>query len=344
LGVLSASFLAGAGVFQVPAGVASARWSPKKTSQLGMLLLSIGGVGEGISSDFSTLLISRFLLGVGAALFFAPAIGLLTPLFRPEEEGLVLGLYNSCFNIGGALGLFAWVFVIDALNWHLALVLGGVLGLVSVIIGQFVIPQDTKPVTRHRSLGVAFANRNVWIIAFGVLGVWGAIFTSSQFLELYLRTSLSFQETLAGLAASLIMLASIFGGPIGGYLSDRWRQRKGFILIPGILTSIGVALFGASPGIGLWVLIPAVGFLDAMVFSTMYASVSQYPDIGHDYAPLGISIINSVQILGSFAVTVGFTLFLSGYGFSASWYFLGTLAAALMLIVLLLKEPFKANS
>src|SRR3990172_1600613 len=91
LGVLTSSFLLGAGIFQVPAGVLSARWGPKNTSQLGMLLLSLSGIGEGISPNFTALLLSRFLLGVGAALFFSPAIGVLTPLFKEEEEGFVLG-------------------------------------------------------------------------------------------------------------------------------------------------------------------------------------------------------------------------------------------------------------
>ncbi|HEX9430756.1 MAG TPA: MFS transporter, partial [Candidatus Bathyarchaeia archaeon] len=112
LGILTASFLAGAGIFQIPAGIASASWGPKNTSQLGMLLLSLSGIGEGLSPNFPVLIVFRFLLGVGAALFFAPAIGILTPLFKTEEEGLVLGLYNSCFNIGGGLGLFVWVIVI----------------------------------------------------------------------------------------------------------------------------------------------------------------------------------------------------------------------------------------
>src|SRR6266705_2302378 len=103
LGILTASFLVGAGIFQIPAGIASSRWGPKNTSQLGMLVLSLSGVGEGFSPNFPVFIVSRFLLGVGAALFFAPAIGILTPLFKPEEEGLVLGLYNSCFNIGGGL-------------------------------------------------------------------------------------------------------------------------------------------------------------------------------------------------------------------------------------------------
>ncbi len=344
LGILTASFLVGAGVFQIPAGIASARWGPKNTSQLGMLVLSLSGIGEGLSPNFPVLLVSRFLLGVGAALFFAPAIGILTPLFKPEEEGLVLGLYNSCFNIGGGLGLFVWVIVIEAINWHLGLILGGVLGLVSVGIGQIVIPRDGTMRKERRSMRRAFENRNIWIIGFGVLGIWGGIFTASQFLEYYLRTSLSFRADIAGLLASLIMFASIFGGPIGGYLSDRLRQRKIFILVPGLLTAIGIALFGASPAYGLWFLIPAVGFLDAMVFSTMYASVSQYPEVGHEYAPLGISIINSVQILGSFGVTIGFTLFAAANGYPAGWLFMGGLALAMMLLIFFLQEPFKANS
>ncbi len=343
LGILTASFLAGAGIFQIPAGIASARWGPKNTSQLGMFLLSASGVGEGLSPNFPTLLVTRFLLGVGAALFFAPAIGILTPLFKPEEEGLVLGLYNSCFNIGGGLGLFVWAIIIDALNWHVGMILGGVLGLISVAIGQIVIPSDSTTRKERKSMRRAFQSRNIWIIAFGVLGLWGGIFTSSQFLEGYLNAALLFPAEIAGLLASLIMFASIFGGPVGGYLSDRFRQRKIFILVPGLLASIGIALFGASPASGLWFLIPAVGFLDAIVFATMYASVSQYPEVGHEYAPLGISIINSVQILGSFGVTIGFTLFAAAYGFPVGWFFLGGFAVALMLLILLLREPFKAS-
>jgi MFS family permease len=344
LGILTASFLVGAGVFQIPAGIASSRWGPKNTSQLGMLVLSLSGIGEGLSPNFPVLIVARFLVGVGAALFFAPAIGILTPLFKPEEEGVVLGLYNSCFNIGGGLGLFVWAVIIDAVNWHVGLILGGMLGLISVVIGQVVIPRDGTLEKARKPMQRAFESRNVWIIAFGVLGLWGGIFTSSQFLEGYLNTTLLFPAEIAGLLASLIMFASIFGGPVGGYLSDKLRQRKIFILVPGLLTSIGIALFGAAPADGLWLLIPAVGFLDAMVFSTMYASVSQYPEVGHEYAPLGISIINSVQILGSFGVTIGFTLFAAAYGFSAGWFFMGGLALALMLLILLLQEPFKANS
>jgi MFS family permease len=350
-GLLTSSFLLGAGIFQIPAGLLSARWGPKNTSQLGMLILSAGGIGEGLSPNFPALLVSRFLLGLGAALFFAPAIGILTPLFREEEEGFVLGLYNSCFNIGGALGLFGWVLVTDILGWRGGLILGGLLGIGSVLVSQIVIPRD-KVVARgeRRSARPVFRSRNIWLIAFGVLGLWGAIFSASHFLEAYAKDAFQIDPVLSGFMASLIMFASIFGGPVGGRLSDRFKRRKAFIFVPGVVVSFGLIFFGLSQPIELWLLIPIVGFFDSIVFSTMYASASQYPDVGHDYAPLGISIINSVQILGSYPIPIIFTLLVSSYpgnygaGYAAGWFFMGGLSLALMMLVLFIQEPFKANS
>jgi len=349
LGVLTSSFLLGAGIFQVPAGIMAARWGPKNTAQLGMLILSLSAIGEGLSLNFPMIVASRFLLGLGAALFFAPAIGVLTPLFKEEEEGLVIGLYNGAFNIGGGLGLFAWALVIQALDWRAGLVLGGVIGLIVTAIGQVVVPKDIVLPERRGAMRMAMKSRNVWLIAVGVIGLWGGIFTTSQFLHSYLETVFLIPTALAGLMASFIMFSSIIGGPVGGHLSDRFRQRKVFILVPGLGASIGLAVIGLSQPDGLWFnslwfLIPVIGFLDAMVFTTMYASARQYPEVGRQYAPLAISIMNSVHILGSFGIPIAFTLLVKAYDYSAGWFFLGGLAVSLMLLIFWLEEPFKANS
>src|SRR5438128_10203518 len=112
-----------------------------------------------------------------------------------------------------------------------------------------------------------------------------------------------------------------------------------------MLGSLGIILFGVSKPLELWFLIPLVGFLDAIVFSTMYASASQYPEVGHEYAPLGISIINSVQILGSFFVPIGFTFFASAYNnFSAGWFFMGGFAVVMLRLIFLLQDPFQQSS
>lgn len=340
IGLLTSSFLLGAGIFQIPAGILSARWGPKNTSQLGMLILSLSGIGEGLSPNFPTLFLSRFLLGLGAALFFAPAIGVLTPLFKREEEGFVLGLYNSMFNVGGGLGLFAWAVLIQAWSWRIGLVLGGLVGLVLVAVGQYALPKDKVVHQVRGSMRLALRSRNIRLISFGIIGVWGGIFTTSQLLPTFLKDVYKVPTDQGGLIASLIMFAAIVGGPVGGRLSDRMRQRKNFMLLPGIGVALGLALVGVTQPAQLWFLIPTIGFLDAMVFSTEYASASQYPEIGPEHATQAISVMNSVQILGGFALPIGFVLL----GNSLGWYFLGGITAAFLVLIFWLEEPFKAQS
>jgi len=242
--------------------------------------------------------------------------------------------------VGGALGLFAWALVIASSNWRVGLVLGGALGLVLVAIGQLVLPRDKVTYRSPGSMRLAFRNRNIWLIALGVIGVWGGIFTTSQLLPTFLDEVHRIPVEQAGLIAALIMIAAIFGGPIGGRVSDRFRRRKIFIIGPGYATAIGIALIGVANSDQLWLVVSAVGFMDAIVFSTMYASASQYPEIGHQYAPLAISVMNSAHILGSFGIPIAFTFL----GFSTGWFFLGGLAAAFLVMLFWLQEPFKANT
>jgi MFS family permease len=346
LALITSSFLIGAGLFQVPAGFIAAHWGNKNTSQLGMLVLSISAIAEGLSPSFPYLFLSRLMLGVGASLFFSPAIGVLTPLFREQEEGFVIGLYNGAFSVGGGIGLWVWAFIMNApgFGWRIGLVLGGLLGLLFFAIGEVVVPRDKGSRPAFNSIRPVLRSRNIWVIAFGVLGLWGGIFTAAQFLPKFLHDVRGVPLSAAGLLSSLLLFASIVGGPLGGFLSDRLRRRREFILVPGVIASLLLGFIGIVPVDGLWFLIPTIGFLYAMVFSTMYASASQYPEVGHRYAPLGISVMNSVHILGAVAIPIGYALTVRYSGADlAGWIFISSLALVLMMIVTTLQEPFRGK-
>jgi len=346
LAVITSSFLLGAGLFQVPAGFVAAHWGNKNTSQLGMLTLSISAIAEGLSPSFPYLFLSRLMLGIGASLFFSPAIGVLTPLFREREEGLVIGLYNGAFSVGGGIGLWVWALIMNApgFGWRIGLVLGGFLGLLFFVAGKVVVPKDIGSRPTFNSIRPVLRSRNIWVIAFGVLGLWGGTFTAAQFLPKFLHDVRGIPLDTAGLLSSLLLFASMAGGPLGGFLSDRLRRRKEFILVPGVIASALLGFIGIVPVDGLWFLISTIGFLYAMVFSTMYASASQYPEVGHRYAPLGISVMNSVHILGAVAIPIGYALAVKYSGADlAGWFFISTLALVLMMIVTTLQEPFGAK-
>ncbi len=343
IAIITDSFLIGAGLFQVPAGFIAAHWGNKNTSQLGMLILSFSAIAEGLSPTFPYLFISRLMLGVGAALFFSPAIGVLTPLFREREEGFVIGLYNAAFSVGGGIGIwiFGYLMNLQGFGWRSGLLLGGLLGLAFTGVAQLIVPRDTLSKPEFTSIKQVLRSRNIWIIAIGVLGLWGGTFTAAQLLPTYLHNIRGIESGTADLISSLLLFSSIIGGPLGGFFSDRLHRRKEFILIPGIAASILIGLIGIVPVWGLWFLVPTIGLLYAMVFSTMYASARQYPEVGRRYAPLGISLMNSVHILGAVVIPIGYVLAVASSGAStAGWLFVSALAFALMTMVSTLREPF----
>ena len=77
LGALVTAFYIGLAVFQVLGGYLSSVIGDKTTSLIGLLFVSVFAITSGISVNFPELLISRFLAGMSAALFFSPALSLL---------------------------------------------------------------------------------------------------------------------------------------------------------------------------------------------------------------------------------------------------------------------------
>ncbi|HEY3524674.1 MAG TPA: MFS transporter, partial [Nitrososphaeraceae archaeon] len=74
LGLVTASFIIGVGVFQVPAGILAAKYGASKTAVFGILIASFCALLTGISNDILQIAILRFVVGLGMACFFGPSV------------------------------------------------------------------------------------------------------------------------------------------------------------------------------------------------------------------------------------------------------------------------------
>src|ERR671920_926469 len=61
LGIITASFLVGIGLFQVPAGILAAKYDPKKIALSGIMMLSIASLLSGLVTELFQMAILRFL-------------------------------------------------------------------------------------------------------------------------------------------------------------------------------------------------------------------------------------------------------------------------------------------
>ncbi len=342
LGILTSAFIVGVGIFQVPAGGLASRWGAKRTALLGLAVMAVSDILSGAAPSFLLLLMSRFLVGLGAALFFAPAIGIITPLFEPERRGLVIGLYNGAFGVGAGIGLFGWAILEVSLGWRLSLAITGVVTAILAVenlavmgAGKASTNSVTHPVRR------VLRSRHLWLWGIGLLGFWGALYAAGSFLQPFATTTYMLPSWEAGLLAASINFAAVAGGPIGGGLSDAMKSRRNFMILPAAVFGVGMMLIGSTPSSILWVLAVFLGFVDGFVFASLYASPSQLPEVGADYASVAIGLINSIQILGSFWIPFVFTLVAEAWGYVPGWIFLGGITLVFLPLVALTKEPFK---
>jgi MFS family permease len=300
LGLIAFSFLLGAMIFQIPAGILAAKIGNKNTPVLGMLILSLASIFSGMSWDFISLLIFRFILGIGAALFFSPAVHTLRLIFEKKRQGFIIGLYNAAFSIGAGIALLTWSFVASFTNWRIALIIGGILGLILTFENHVTIPNYRN--NNRVNFSTALKNKTIIYLGIATSGFWGLNYALTQFIDSYLIAYKGMNENIAGMASSITLFGAIIGNIAIGEATDRIGKRKQVLLLSLILIAIVTFLTPFIDEITLWLYVSAQGFLSGAIFALIYAITMDEINIDETLKPLAASMINAFNIgIGSLA-------------------------------------------
>ncbi|MCI4372881.1 MAG: MFS transporter [Thermoplasmata archaeon] len=339
-GLLIASFLVGAGLFQVPAGLLARRYGSRAVSLAGTALLAIGGVGSAFAPDFAALLALRLLSGIGAGLFFSPAIGLVASLYPEGRRGVPVGTFSSAFSAGAALGLLGSSALVPLLGWRWGVAVGGLALAVITLAAYVAIPRNAGgPVRTPPPAGIpaALRYRGTWAVGLAFIGVEGASFATGQFIVPYGETVLGWAALLAGGVGMMFVLPSVVGGPVGGSIAERHsNHRTQFI----VATLVGAWVLLALPFVG-WVGAIAIGtafsFGYGVIYAVMYVLPHYWRSVPSAEIPLAIGLFNSIQLAGGAVVSAAFGWVVAERGYSVGWAFLS--AAMVVFLVALLALP-----
>jgi len=336
-GLLLAVFLVAAGGMQVPAGLLSRRYGARTLSLAGAGLLGAAGLACAIAPSFEVLLALRAAAGVGAALFFSPAIGFVSSLYPEGSRGLPLGSFTTAFSAGAALGVFGSALLVSASSWPVVFLVGGVGLLVVTALGVLLIPASAgapslAPPTPESRQAVRDVLRSpaLWGIGVAFIGIEGATFATGQFLLPFGLVVRGWSPALAGAVEAMFLLPSVAGGPVGGPLAERSVHRRTQLLMGGTLAGVAVAFLpwagaGAALAIGI-----TFAFCYGFVYSVMYVLPHYLPGLSAPEVPLAIGLFNSVQLAGGGLVALAFGLIVGAAGYSVAWVALGILVVAML--------------
>ncbi len=340
-GLLVGIFLVGAGLFQVPAGLLARRFGPRQVALAGAGLLGVASAASAFAPSFDLLLTGRFVAGVGAALFFSPAIGLVAGLYPPGRRGLPVGAFSSAFSAGAALGVFLPALFIPEIGWRASLLYGGV-ALAALTVAAFALvpaaagraPAVASPPAPGLPRALRF--RGAWAIGLAFVGLEGASFATGQFIVPFGETVRGWVAAVAGAVGLLFILPSVVGGPIGGIVAERRPDHRTQMVV---VTVAGAAVLVALPVAGPLVaaLLGAVfSFTYGFLYAVMYVIPHFWPEVPSDEVPLAIGLFNSIQLAGGALVSFLFGLLVARWTYGPSWVALAAIDVAFLVFLVAL--------
>lgn len=336
LGILSASFLVGVGLFQVPAGIIAAKYGSRKIAIYGIMIASTAALVTGLASSTSQVFLLRFIIGIGMACFFGPSVILISKYLGKESEGLGIGLLNSAHALGGIIGLFGWVILAEHIGWRASLILSGGLGISTAIILKSTLLRSVDEISNGFKIKVShvFAtlfNKSLIILGITLLGFQAGSSMILTFSVFYFVDHLKINSIDAGLIASLSLIVALASSPFFGRLYDKVRNARKLLLISGIISALGLVGFATDSLYAITASIIITGFFLSAGFVIIYANAKEINKVQPQYQTLAVSFVNGVSLFGVFWVPVFFSRIVSNSGYEIAW-----LLSAMVIILLVL--------
>ena len=336
LGIISASFLFAVGLFQVPAGIMTAKFGPRKIAIYGIMIASSAALVTGLASDTTQIIVLRFIIGMGMACFFGPSVILVSKYLGKESEGLGIGLLNSAHALGGIVGLFGWVVLAEFVGWRATLILSGGLGISTAIMLGSTLLRDVDEIKKEFKFKVSHVfdtlfNRSLIILGFTLLGFQAGSSMILTFSVYYFVDHLKINPIDAGLMGSLSLVVALLSSPFFGRLYDKIGNARKLLFISGILSASSLVGFATNSLYVVIVSIIVTGFFLSAGFVIVYAKAKEINKAQPQYQTLAVSFVNGVSLFGVFWVPVLFSSIVRGLGYEIAWL-LGSLVVILLIL------------
>jgi MFS family permease len=346
LGLVTAWFLVGVGLFQVPAGILVVKVGTRKMAIYGIFVASLAALASGFSENSSQMAVFRLIVGIGMACFFGPSVILISKYLGKGSEGLGIGLLNSAHAIGGIFGLFAWVVLAEALGWRMSLVISGGLGVFTgLMLCLSLVKEDHNEskyftVKLHDIVTTIF-NKELIILGITLLGFQAGASLILTFAITYFVQNLELNPVTASLIGSLSLITALGSSPLFGRIYDKIRDAKKLLLISGMAS--GFCFLGIASS-SLHVIIVSIvfaGFFLSAGFVIVYAKAKEINRLQSQYQTLAVGFVNGLSLFGAFWIPILFSLIVNRSGYGTAWLVGGIIVVLLIIPVVKLTSANK---
>ena len=115
-----------------------------------LMVFAIGSLITALSYDLGTLVVGRFLQGVGGGGLIPATLALVADLYPVERRGVPLGIVSAVQEIGSVVGPLYGAVILAVSDWRVIFAVNLVVGLVLAALIRWVSARDPDPAPRAR--------------------------------------------------------------------------------------------------------------------------------------------------------------------------------------------------
>lgn len=218
------------------------KYGPRSLMMTGAFMAGTALIGLSFA-DSLPMFYSFYVLNALGYVFGGPLpCQVLISRWFDKNRGKAMGIAYLGIGTGGAVVPLLAAGLEKNMGWHLALItLGALIIIIAFPMAFFIKDKKTDKVEKKQeapaiSMREILRNRNFYLLAFGSMCSIGAVGGIMQHIKLYLR-DLDFTQTEAAKVMSFVLLASLAGRVLMGFLADLIKRKYVMILIYLIVAS-----------------------------------------------------------------------------------------------------------
>ena len=287
VGLLSSAYFYPYAIMQLPAGLLSDSWGPRRTISLFFGVAFLGSIILGLAPSVSWAIVGRALVGLGVSMIFVPTLKVLAEWFRVKEFASMTGILMAMGGIGTLTAATPLALLSNWIGWRMSFAAVGVVTIfLAIMVWLFVRdrPSDlgwpsitTQTESAGSAVGLLEGMKKVLSFpAFWPIAIW-FFFNCAIFFSFgglwggpYLMQIYGLSKAQAGHILSMIAIGMIAGSPMMSFLSNRiFKARRPVLVISSFIT-LGITVSFAFytdriPYVGLYLLCLGLGIFSSAI-------------------------------------------------------------------------------
>jgi sugar phosphate permease len=361
MGWILGAFQISYALFQIPGGWLGDKFGPRAALTGVVAWWSAFTAATVLTWNAGSLIVCRFLFGMGEAGAFPIATRSLSRWILPSERGWAQGVTHAGSRFGGAVTPVLVALLIASFGWRAPFLLFALVGLgwaaawwlfyrnspsehQGVNAAELALIEGAVGAAKRERGAVPWArilrSPQMWLLSLMYFCYGWGIVTFLQWFPTYLHDARGFELAAMGLGASMPLIAGVAGDLAGGWISDRLLHRSGritwarrvviFVGFTIAAVAVPLAALSADPIVAIaWFGLAVFGL--ELVVGVAWAITL---DIGGEYAGSVSAVMNTFGNLAGAIAAVATGYIVAHSGWNSAFFVISGLAVVGALLCL----------